>query len=809
MIFLATRFRFRILHPLPALLVWGFVGSLTTLALGQQDEVSRSESIAIVTEFLDANCLDCHSSADPELGFDIESIELSEQSLDGEFSPEPFEKMLRKISAGQMPPPDASQPDASDTREAISQLASLLAVRQQEFPVITPVGTIRRLTRTEYQNAIRDLLGVEIDATEFLPEDPSSHGFDNITVEGLSPLLLNRYISAAEVISRAAIGASDQGPVGLTVRLPADLSQETHVAGLPFGTRGGTSLSHQFVRGGQYEISLKLTRDRDEKVEGLDREHEIDILLDRELIKRFKIQPPPKKRNAQDYRDYSNADAHLNARLELSAGTHEITVTFPQTSASLQTIKRQPFDASFNRHRHPRQSPALFQVSLIGPLSDGHVGRTRSRVKLLGVYADQPPAAAEESTAARKILGDLMRRAYRRPIREDDYVAPMLLFEQTNATDSFEAAIEFAVASILVNPNFLFRVERTPGNLAAGEVDPLNPFELASRLSFFLWSSVPDDELLSLAESSELLSDDVLAAQVRRMLADERSDALVTNFASQWLYLRNLASTHPDLRAFPDFDDNLRQAFRGETEHLFRHMLETDASVLSLIDSKFTFLNQRLAQHYGIANVAGSHFRKVDLPQGSRRGGIMRHGSILMVTSYATRTAPTIRGNWILRNLLGTPAPPPPPNVPNLTDNNSLAATSVRQRLAEHRANPACAACHNLMDPIGFSLENYDAVGRWRDYEGELRVDSAGMLPDGQKIVNVSQLEQGILERPEVFVRTLTEKLLTYGLGRASDANDGPAVREIVRHAEEEDFRFSAIVEGVVLSRPFRFRSKP
>ena len=807
MILAATKYDFRFLLPIFTFIV---IEALPTVVSGQQEDAQRSESIALVTEFLEANCLDCHSSHDPELGFDIESVELSEHALgDTEFSPDPFEKILRKVSAGQMPPPDASQPDETESREAMSRLAALLDKRQQEFPTLAPVGTIRRLTRTEYQNSIRDLLGVEIDATEFLPEDPASYGFDNITVEGLSPMLLNRYINAAEVISRGAIGASDNGPVGMTVRIPADRSQETHVAGLPFGTRGGTTFTRQFVRGGQYEISLKLTRDRDEKVEGLNRKHEVDILLDRKLVKRFEVTPPKKEKKSGNYLDYSKSDVHLNLRLGLAAGTHEITVTFPQTSASLQTIKRQPFDASFNRHRHPRRSPALFQVSLIGPLSDGSVGRTASRVKVLGEYADQLPAPGDESIAARKVLGDLMRRAYRRELTEGDYETPMNLFGQTNATAGFEPAIEFAVASVLVNPNFLFRVERAPDDLASGEIYPLTPFELASRLSFFIWSSLPDEKLLSLAESGELLSDDVLSEQVQRMLADERADALVANFASQWLYLKNLPSMNPDLRSFPDFDDNLRQAFRGETEHLFRYMMETDGSVLSLINSDFTFLNQRLAQHYGIGNVAGSHFRRVDLPPDSRRGGILRHGSILMVTSYATRTAPTIRGNWILENLLGTPAPPPPPNVPNLTDNNSLAATSVRQRLSQHRTNPACAACHDLMDPIGFALENFDAVGRWRDYEGEIQVDSEGTLPDGREISNVSELEQGILNRPEVFVRTVTEKLLTYGLGRIVDAGDGPAVRKTVRYAAENDFRFSAIVESVVLSRPFRFRSRP
>ena len=780
-----------------------------SVALGQQAVSAQTEELTTLSEFVSTHCLECHSSDDPQLGFDLESVDFSADAFSAkDFKPDPYEKLLRKVTAGQMPPPDAFQPSVEQTKQAVAALEHLLARRQSEFPRYSSSGTIRRLTRTEYQNSIRDLLAVDIDATEFLPEDPSSHGFDNITVEGLSPLLLNRYITAAESISRAAMGGSDGGPTGLTVRIAADRSQETHVEGLPFGTRGGTKFTQQFVRGGQYEIELKLTRDRDEKVEGLDEQHDVDILIDGELVKRFQLTPPPKHKNQQDYRDYSKSDAHLNTRFEITPGNHEIIVTFPHTSASLRTIKRQPFDASFNRHRHPRQTPALFQVSLIGPLSEGKIGITPSRRKLLGEYADQLPGPEQQTRAAQTILGNLMRHAYRRPVSADDFTTPMRLFEQSLSRDGFEPAIEFATASVLVNPNFLFRIEQSPEEVDAGASYPISSFELATRLSYFLWSSLPDEELLGLAESSHLLSDEILRQQVRRMLKDPRSESLINNFASQWLYLRNLDSIRPDLRLFPDFDDNLRQSFRAETEHLFRHIVKDNLSVLALIDSDFTYLNQRLAKHYGIANVTGSHFRKVALPANSQRGGVLRHGSILMVTSYATRTAPTIRGNWVLENLLGTPAPPPPPDIPNLKENSTLAATSVRQRLAQHRENPACAACHDLMDPIGFALENYDAVGRWRDYEGEISVDSSGALPDGKEINNVSQLEQGILNRPEVFATTVTEKLMTYGLGHLVEASDRPAVRRIVRNAKQDNFRFVEIVEGIVVSKPFKFRSK-
>ena len=422
---------------------------------------------------------------------------------------------------------------------------------------------------------------------------------------------------------------------------------------------------------------------------------------------------------------------------------------------------------------------------------------------------DDAPKAGEELAAAKRILLRLTRRAYRRKVTEDDIAAPLKLFQKALPAEGFESAIEFAVASVLANPNFLFRTENDAPASNQNNAYAIDDFELASRLSFFLWSSIPDDELLDLAEQGKLQSTDVLEQQVKRMLLDERSESLVNNFASQWLYLRNLDATTPNVRSFPDFDDNLRQAFRGETEHLFRNVLRNDLSVLKLIDSDFTFLNERLAKHYGLPHVKGSHFRKVAVDPDSHRGGILRHGSILLVTSYATRTSPTIRGNWILENIFGTPTPPPPPNVPALKEASTVQFSSVRERLAQHRASVACASCHNLIDPVGFSMENFDAVGRWRVLDDGVAVDSAGGLPDGTKIDSVAGLEQSILERPETFVRTLSEKLLTFGLGRSVTANDAPAIRQIVSRARDNDFRFSAIVTGIVSSPSFRMRNKP
>ena len=464
--------------------------------------------------------------------------------------------------------------------------------------------------------------------------------------------------------------------------------------------------------------------------------------------------------------------------------------------------KRQPFDANFNRHRHPRKTPAIFQVSIVGPFEPGEAGLTHSRRLIFG---DLDPQKNTSRDDAKKIIKRLAKRAFRRPVSDSDLETPMRFFDAAMEEDGFESGIESALASLLVNPNFLFKIETDRETESA--TFPISDVELASRLSFFLWSSIPDEELLNLAIENRLSEPAVLTEQVNRMLADERSDSLVENFASQWLYLRNLESITPNLRTFPDFDDNLRQAFRLETEHFFKDVMRSDRSVLDLVRSDHTFLNERLATHYDIPEVIGSEFRKVKLPNESRRGGILRHGSILMVTSYATRTSPTIRGNWILENIWGTPAPPPPPNVPNLKENTTLDVSSLRERLAKHRADPTCASCHDRMDPIGFSLENYDAVGRWREFEGVLDIDSAGMFPDGSKIDSIDDLEDAIMKRPKMFVRTLTEKLMTFALGRSIEPFDGPAIRSIEQSAAKDDYRFSSIVKGIVLSAPFRLRS--
>ena len=695
-----------------------------------------------------------------------------------------------------MPPAAAERPAEAEYEAAIRELESLLATYAEAHPRPGTTDAIRRLTRNEYRNAIRDLLAFEIDVNEILPADESSHGFDNITVGELSPTLLSRYITAAQLISRRAIGRLERSPEGVTIRVPADQTQEGHVEGLPLGTRGGIVLNHVFTQEGEYEIQLRLARDRDEVVEGLNEEHKIDVLIDRRRVHRFTITPPKN-------RDHTNVDANLNAKIKVAAGPHLVGVTFPRTSHSLLEIKRQPFDAAYNRHRHPRPSPAIFEVSIVGPLAATGVGDTPSRER---IFVRRPATSEEELDCARQIVRSLARRAYRRPPSEEDLETPLRFFRDASRKEGFEAGVEAALAAILVNPNFLFRIEQPSAGASSGEAYAISDLELASRLSFFLWSSIPDDRLLDLAESGRLREPTVLADEVTRMLADPRSASLVTNFASQWLHLRNLESIQPDLRLFPDFDDNLRQAFRRETELLFDCVVREDRSVKDLLDADFTFLDERLAKHYGIPHIYGGHFRRVDLDSGSHRGGVLRHGSILMVTSYATRTSPTIRGNWVLTNILGAPPPPPPPNVPALKEKTHDANLSVRERLAQHRSNPACASCHDLIDPIGFAMDNFDAVGRWRDFDSGQPIDASGILPDGTKIDGIEHLESAIMKRPELFVNTLVEKLLTFALGRGVEPADGPEVRRIVRRAQQDDYRFSTLVSGIVVSKPFQMR---
>jgi mono/diheme cytochrome c family protein len=750
-----------------------------------------AEPIAL-ERFAGRYCIACHRGANKSgrLALDL----LSKQAIDRH--PEAWERVVRKLRARQMPPVGRARPDESTYEAVSSWLETALdrAAAAHSDPGRTE--TFRRLTGTEYQNAIRDLLALEIDGASLLPRDPASNKFDNVTVGDLSPTLMDRYLSAAQKISRLAVGSPGRSPGGDTIRLPADRTQEEHVPGLPIGTRGGTLIPYTFPSTGEYEIAVRLSRDRNEEVEGLHEPHELELLLDRERLGLFTVRPPKANEG------HSLVDQHLKQRITVAAGPHQLGVTFLKKPTSLLLTKRQPYQAHFNLHRHPRISPAVFQVSITGPYVVNGPGDTPSRQR---IFTSRPNKPGEEEVCARRILSRLMRRAYRRPVTADDLKTPMRFFRQACADGKFDSAIEMALSAILVSPNFLFRIERDPAGVPPKTAYPVSDVELASRLSFFLWSSIPDDELLNLAERRQLHRPEVLTTQARRMLADPRASALVTNFAEQWLHLRNLDSATPDVRLFPDFDDNLRQAFRQETDLFFASIMREDRNVLDLLTANYTYLNERLAKHYGIPYVYGDRFRRVNMAGERKRGGLLRQGSILTVTSYATRTSPVIRGKWVMEKLIGEPPPPPLPNVPALKDNTVAANLTVRERLAEHRKNPVCWSCHSHMDPVGFSLENFDAIGRWRDVEEGKRIDASGGLLDS-RFEGVAGLEQALRKRPELFVRTLSENLLMFALGRVIDDRDAPAVRKVVHQARTGNYRFSSLVVGIVNSVPFRMR---
>lgn len=754
-------------------------------------------------QFVQDYCIDCHNTETQEGHLNLESLPVQTSSQGPFFddSWQTWEHVLKRLETRQMPPPDSSSVEENEYVAAINDLRTALDQTAAQANDPGAVPTFRRLTRTEYQNAIRDLLNLKIDATQLLPKDEASFGFDNITVTQLTPMLLNRYVKSAEIISRLAVSASSSEVVSKTTRIPPDQTQAQHVPGLPLGTRGGILIDQYFAEPGQYEVSVRLMRDRNEEVEGMTGEHELRMLLNRKSIASFKIQRP--KNPSQ----HLTADQHLKTRLQIPAGQQRIGITFVAKSNSLIENRRQPLNVQFNHHRHRRQGPAVYSVSIVGPYSAGKPHDTESR-RL--IFADKPTDAKNAVAAATKSLSRIMRIAYRRPITDEDLKVPLQFFQQateTNKAANFETGMQAALEAILVNPNFLLRIQRQAKDAASGSAYSVDQLELASRLSFFLWSSLPDDELLSLAESHQLLDQDVLQQQVKRLMQDKRSNALVTNFARQWLYLNNLKSVSPDARLFPDFDQNLRTAMRTETELFFQDILKNDLPITSLLKSDYTFLNERLARHYEIPHVQGSRFRKLILDPKHQRGGLLRHASLLTVTSYATRTSPVLRGNWVLKNILGTPPPPPPEDVPDLKDNTVDATLSVRERLNEHRANPACASCHNLMDPIGFSLEGYDAVGRFRPFQAGRRIDDSGGLPSGQSCNGVADLEDGLMEQPEIFVSAFTEKLLTYALGRGVTYRDKSAVRQIVSDASESNFQLSQIVLGIVKSKPFRMRT--
>jgi len=770
----------------------------------QQQPGSSSTPTAAHKVFVTRYCASCHNDRLKRGSLTLDAAVAQDVGR----SPEIWEKVLRKIRARQMPPVGMPRPDEALYNAETAALESELDRAAAASPNPGRTATLRRVTRTEYRNAVRDLLALDVDVSSLLPADESSYGFDNVTVGDLSPTLLDRYISAAEKISRVAIGRPSVSPDGDTIRIPADLTQEEHIEGLPIGTRGGARIDYTFPMDGEYEFQIRLTRDRNEHVEGLNDAADLELLLDRERVKTFTVAPPARNAGfSEDYQpNHDNVDKDLHVRVAVKAGPHAVGVAFLKTPTALLETARQPYQAHFNSYRHPRIQPAVYSIAIIGPYAAKGSGDTPTRRRLL---VAKPSGPDEEDAAAKTILTSLVRRAYRRPVTDADVQGAFDLYKKAKreaATDKFDAGIEMALSGVLVSPEFLFRVEQDPPAAAPNTPYRITDLQLASRLSFFLWSSVPDEELLDTAAAGKLHEPAVLERQVRRMLADARSRALVTNFAEQWLHLRNLDSITPDMRLFPDFDDNLRQAFRQETELFFESILREDRSALDLLRANYTYVNERLAKHYGIPHVYGTRFRRIELDPDSGRGGLLRQASILTVTSYATRTSPVIRGKFVLDNLLGVPPPPPLPDVPALKDNTVDGNLTVRKRLSEHRTNAVCAGCHNLMDPVGLSMEKFDAIGRRRSSEAGVAIDASGGLPDGSRFEDIPGLEKALLSRPELFVGAFAEKLMTYALGRGVEYYDAPAIRAIVRDARAHDFRVSSLVLGIVNSAPFQMR---
>jgi cytochrome c5 len=753
---------------------------------------------------LNQYCVTCHNERTKTAGLMLDKMDLANIPAGAEV----WEKVIRKVKVGMMPPQGAPRPDEA-TQEA---LASWLETSLDRAATVRPNPgrpLAHRLNRAEYANAIRDLLSIEVDPAALLPPDDSAFGFDNIgDVLGLSPILLERYLTAAGKISALAVGAPDIGPAGETFRVRQDASQDVHIDGLPAGTVGGLLARTTLPLDGEYQIQVKLYRTNLGVMRGLENPHQLEISVDGQRVHlgSFGGEAEFKATLANPTLAADAVDARLAVRVPLKAGPHRIGAAFLQITAQ-RPWRLQPFVRSSTDTLDVAGEPHVDTLTITGPFNPTGPGDTPSRRK---IFICRPSTAAAEAPCARRIISTLARRAYRRPVTAAD-LQPLLEFYQAGRqAKNFERGIEVALQRMLTDPEFIFRTEKDPPHVTAGRPYRISDLELASRLSFFLWSSIPDDELLRVAQQGTLKVPAVLDRQVLRMLRDPKSDALVTNFAGQWLYLRNLKNQIPNWLEFPDFDDNLRQAFQRETELFFQSVMRENRNVLDLMTADYTFVNERLARHYGMPNVYGSHFRRVTVPEARR--GLLGKGAILMVSSHTDRTSPVVRGKWVLDNLLGAPPPAPPANVPPLKESvQDGKILTMRERLEEHRSNPTCAACHKLMDPIGFSMENFDAIGAWRTRDGGTLgtpIDASGQLMDGTTVDGIVSLRQALLRNPEIFVGTVSEKLLTYALGRGLTAADMPVVRKIVRDAASNDYKFSSLILGIVNSTPFQMRMK-
>ncbi|HEU4618055.1 MAG TPA: DUF1592 domain-containing protein [Gammaproteobacteria bacterium] len=709
-------------------------------------------------------CVDCHNSIDLAGGLRLDDKDLGRVAPDAEA----WEHVVRKLETGMMPPAGRPRPPRATADRFVAALESRLDAAAETSPAAAEATALHRLNRTEYGNAVRDLLDLDIDPATLLPLDDSSEGFDTIAAAlGVSPSLVEAYISAAMKISRRALGDPTTPRSQATYAAPQKLAQDRHIEGLPLGTRGGLRIEHDFPLDADYEIRIR----------GgfrLPKGTRVDVTLDGAPVE---------------------VDDASRFRIPVPAGPHTLT------AALVDAWRPAGVDGVYAEFDTPG---AIQSIEIDGPLDPRGVGDTPSRRRIL---ICTPASAADERPCAERIVSQLATRAFRRPVSREDLADLMEFFEAGRKDGGFEAGIQQALARVLVDPRFLYRIERDPATLAPGAVYEVGDFELASRLSFFLWSSIPDDALLEAAGQGKLHEPKTLAAEVERMLADPKADALVDNFAAEWLSLRELESTTP---AADGFDENLREAMLTETKMFVRAVMREDMSLLRLLDADFTFLNERLAKHYGIPGVHGSYFRRVKIPADNPRRGLLGQASILTLTSVTTRTSPVIRGRWVLETLLGAPPPNPPPNVSTTLqgDDGPAATASVRERLEAHRRDPNCASCHAIIDPIGFALESFDLIGAFRETDGGRPVDAHGTLTDGTALDGPASLRAALLARSDAFVTTFAEKLLTYALGRRLEYYDMPEVRAIVREARAKDYRFSAFVHGVVQSPAFRTKVK-
>jgi mono/diheme cytochrome c family protein len=750
-------------------------------------------------EIIAQYCTGCHNQRLRTAGLALDQFDPSQAPRDAEV----WEKVIRKLRGNAMPPPGLPRPDPATRAEFIEYLETSLDGAAQANPQ-PGRPLLHRLNRSEYVNAIRDLLALDVDGAALLPPDDSAYGFDNISdVLGLSPALQERYLSAALKIGAMAVGDRKVAPGSQTYRLPQDLSQNQHIEGMPLGTIGGMRVRYNFPLDAEYEFQAKLYRTNLNIVRGLSTRHQVEITVDDRRVRLVSFGGPEDLASLFERPTETGdlVDARMRVRVPVKAGPHDVTVAFLQGTEPVVPDRLEPYLRSSVDNFDWTGLPHLQTFTITGPFDPTGSGDTPSRRR---IFVCRPANRAEELPCAKKILSALMRRAYRQPVESAD-LERVLKFYSTGS--NFEDGIEAALQRILASPKFVFRAERDPEGAAPGSIHRISDVELASRLSFFLWSSIPDDELLTLAEHGQLRDPATFERQVRRMLADPKAEALVSNFAGQWLHLRNTRNIAPNSDLFPDFDDNLRQSFRRETELLFASVMKEDRNILDLLNADYTFVNERLARHYGIPGIYGSQFRRVAVTDEARRG-LLGQGSILAVTSHAERTSPVLRGKFILENILGSPVPPPPPDVPPLKETPAgEKPRTMRQQMAEHRTNPACAVCHQVMDPIGLALENFDAVGAWRSHDGGSLIDASGQLADGTKIDGVVGLRKALTASPDMFARTFTEKLLTYALGRGADYRDMPVVRSIVKDAAHSGYRFSAIVMGIVRSTPFQMRS--